>query len=281
MNSEHVLQIAGTRLAIRCNHIPFNQWLLEKYGSYVSQGDSHLSFNIQLDHSPRTESDERFLTITKVELHQERNNIELHFASMHPTPYFGVILQICLRCAIAFKQPPDLLLHTSGVVKDDRAYLFTGDSGAGKSTVCKLLRSEPSFTILHDETVAVTRMEQGFGAWSTPLRGEVEARSNVGAPLKAIFFLNQDDSNFTVSLSRRKAAELLCYSLIPPLIVDNGNLVTEQAPSLKQLLVLAEVVPCYELHFREERNFWDCIENLKDESVIERREGSSLCPVKI
>jgi hypothetical protein len=150
------------------------------------------------------------------------------------------------------------------------AYLFSGKSGSGKSTVCKLLATEPSFAILHDDMNAITRNEKGFCAWSTPLSGEFPARLNIGAPLRAIFFLKHAQTNCAIRLSCRQAAGLLALGLAPPLVATNGSLVNDGAESLEKLLNLAECIPCYELHFRPERSFWECIPSLfENESINE------------
>jgi energy-coupling factor transporter ATP-binding protein EcfA2 len=184
------------------------------------------------------------------------------------------MLQICLRCAIAAKLPPDLLLHSAGIVHDGMVYLFSGKSGAGKSTVCKLLAQDSSFIILHDDMVAIAQTQEIFRAWSTPLSGEMPAGDSMGAPLQAVFFLKHDLTNYVTSLSRRKAAGLLALNLVPPLVARNDSLVNQPAESIEQLLMLTERIPCYELHFRPERSFWDCIPKVFEaESVTPMGKG--------
>jgi hypothetical protein len=270
-----VLQIAETRLAISCDQPSFQKWLLEVYGGFITQGEPHLRCNLRFDYTSQARRPGRFLSMTPLDKAYEHGELEFKVASSSPAEFFWLILQVCLRCAIAMKQPPDLMLHASGVIHEGMAYIFTGASGAGKSTVCKLLAAESSFNILHDEVVAVSHTGNCFHAWSTPFRGEMPTRYRHGAPLRAIFFLKKDLNNYAVRLSSRKVAELLCYSLIPPMVLANGTLAAEQAPSLKQILTMAEVVPGYELHFRPESSFWECIPGLfKDESVVaEGKEG--------
>lgn len=277
MNNTIVLQVAETRFAITCNHLPFIKWMMEQCGGFISRGKPHLRLDLCLDSIQKGRSTRRSLTVTAVrELYQD-GALRFNMESSSYADFFWLMLQICLRCAIGAKQPPDILIHSSGVVHGGMAYVFTGKSGSGKSTICKLLAPESSFTILHDEVIAISQTDSNFQAWSTPLLGEMPTRYHRGAPLKAIFFLKQDQDNYPVRLSRRKTAELLCYSLIPPLVVTHGRLTAEQAPSLKQLLALAELVPCYELHFRPEPSFWECIMKLSEEaSVTTQRKGEKL-----
>ncbi|OGO31820.1 MAG: hypothetical protein A2Z29_08450 [Chloroflexi bacterium RBG_16_56_11] len=281
MSGYTVLKVAETVFAIRCSYRPFRSWLEEKYGSYCSGDEPHLRLNLELE----VRGDGKLansLSVTGAELNPVTGEVDFSMRSGKPADFFGVMLQVCLRCAFIARRPPDLLLHSSGVVHGGQAYLFTGDSGSGKSTVCKLLSPDPSFTILHDEVNAVGRTEKGFSAWSTPLRGELGLTASRGGSLGAVFFLKQDRENFTVGLSSRKAAELLCYSLIPPLRVAGGKLSPEQGPSLEQLLALAGAVPCYELHFRKEPGFWDSVKNsVEKETSTGQMEVKNLWPITV
>ena len=159
-------------------------------------------------------------------------------------------------------------MHSSGVIQGGKAHLFLGPSGLGKSTVCKLLAQEPSFQVLHDDMTVVSRKGAEFFVWSTPLSGEMPAESSSNAPLEAVFSLKHDQTNYIQRLSRKKAAGLLALGLVPPLVPKNGSLVVEPTESLKLLLEMAEAVPCYELHFRPEPDFWKCIPQLLEKESL-------------
>lgn len=267
-------QIANTRFAIRSNHPPFVRWLAEINRGFRAQQEPHLRLNVSLTNLTQAWEPAMFLTVKVEGNYKEHDELRLSAAYAHHTEPFWPMLQICLRCAIAAKQPPDLILHSSGVVHEGKAFLFSGKSGAGKSTASRLLAEDTSFTVLHDDMVAIARTKEGFHAWSTPLSGEMPASYSMGAPLQAVFFLKHDQTNFANRLSRRKAAALLAFSLVPPLIVKNGSLVNQPAESVKQLFLLADCIPCYELHFRPERGFWECISQLfEDKSALMVRKG--------
>lgn len=268
-----VLQVGETRFAINSSLPSFERWLREMFSGFLTQEAPQLTCNLHFNYSTPERGSDRSLSIVPAGKIFDNGQLDLQVISLSPTDYFWLILQVCLRYAFGAKRPQDILLHASGVMHEGKAYIFTGVSGAGKSTVCKLLAPDPSFTILHDEAVAVSFDDNHVSAWSTPLRGEIGNRYSIGAPLQAIFFLNQDLRNYTHLINRKKVAELLCYSFITPKMIDRGGLLARQAPSLEQLLALAEYVPAYELHFRPEASFWDCISRLsEDESVSMKRE---------
>jgi hypothetical protein len=267
MNDYVTIQIADTRFAVTCSYPPFMEFLTEKCSGFISPGEPHLKLNIGFNIVPQGCYDTPRLSIVRNGNHHQNDELLLSVAWSHPTNLFRLMIHICLRCAIAAKHPPDLLLHSAGVVREGMAYLFAGPSAAGKSTVCKLLASEPSVTILHDEIVAITRTGEGFNAWSTPLYGEMPAGCSIGAPLRAVFLLKHSQTNYATKLSRRKAAGQIALSLVPPYITTNGRLELEPPESLRLALTLAEVIPCYELHFRPEGDFWECIPQLFEKEL--------------
>lgn len=50
-----------------------------------------------------------------------------------------------------------LLLHASAIIKDNKAVLFTGQSGAGKSTISRL----SGYDIIHDDIIALSILDNG------------------------------------------------------------------------------------------------------------------------
>jgi hypothetical protein len=261
-----LIQVADTRFAVWCSYPPFTRWLAERHAGFVAQGEPNLILKINMDCVPEDHGSSDLITVTAARDDDKPGELRLNVVCPRPDESFWLLLQICLQYALLAKRPPDLLLHSSGIIHEGSAYIFAGTSGAGKSTVCKILSPDPAFTVLHDETVAVSRTGEGFCAWSTPLRGEMPANCNSGAPLRAIFFLRHSQTNYTNRLSGRKAVGLLAACFVPPLVVVNNGLVSTPEESLNQLLMVAERVPCYELYFRPERSFWECIQQLPESS---------------
>lgn len=268
-----VVQVADTRFAVRCSYPPFMSWLAERCRGFISQGEPHLRLDITLNSVQRSPNSGDFLSVATNGNHDNNSELKLSVAGSCLAYAFGMILHICLRCAIPAKQPPDLLLHSAGVIREGMAYLFLGPSGSGKSTVCTLLARDSSFTVLHDEIIAIAQTDGGFRAWSTPLPGERPNRYSRGAPLKAAFFLNHDRANYATRLSGSKAAGQLTLSLVPPYVATNGHLKFEPAESFRLALLLAERIPCYELHFRPEWNFWECIPPLLEKEKATAGQG--------
>ena len=91
-----------------------------------------------------------------------------------------------------------LMLHSSAVVMDGRAYLFSAPCGTGKSTHTALWRSvfgEDRAFILNDDKPAI-RLENGeFFAYGTPWSGKTDQNVNMRVPIGGICVLRRGETN--------------------------------------------------------------------------------------
>ncbi len=100
-----------------------------------------------------------------------------------------------------------MMLHSSAAALDGRAYLFSGDSGAGKSTHTGLwLKCFEGAYILNDDKPALTRSENGFLASGTPWSGKYDLNRDETLPVQAIAFIEQAGDNSIERLSVKEAA---------------------------------------------------------------------------
>lgn len=87
-------------------------------------------------------------------------------------------------------------LHASAVVKDGRAYLFTANSGTGKSTHTQLwLDAFGDAFILNDDKPALRRESDGWFAYGTPWSGKVDLSVNARVPLGGIAIVERAEEN--------------------------------------------------------------------------------------
>lgn len=143
-----------------------------------------------------------------------------------------------------------ILLHSSCVINNDKAHIFTGHSGAGKSTAAKL--SMPR-ELLSDEATILKITEESVIAFNSPFRSELKAKgSEKPTSLKSIQLLHQALSNQRIAVKRIEALmklidKVFYWSYKPE--------ETKKIMSLLQLLV--KQVPVYELHFQKNNTFWE------------------------
>ncbi len=100
-----------------------------------------------------------------------------------------------------------LLLHSSTVIKDGRAYAFLGRSGTGKSTHSRMwLESYPEAILLNDDHPIVRVWEdRGAIIYGSPWSGKTSCYKNLSAPLEAIVRIERAPANTARKLSAIQA----------------------------------------------------------------------------
>jgi hypothetical protein len=142
-----------------------------------------------------------------------------------------------------------LLVHASSVVRNGRAFLFAGVSGAGKTTISRLAPSDA--TLLTDE-ISYER----YFAYGTPFAGELaRPGENVRAPLAAIYLLGQGPQNRFTAVSQADAMrELLACVLF---FAHDAELVDRVFDSVYDLV---RTVPIERLTFIPDLRVWEGIQ---------------------
>jgi hypothetical protein len=159
----------------------------------------------------------------------------LHSLTLFPTD------QIVLSWVLADRQ--GCYFHSSGMIINGQGLLFVGHSGAGKSTMTKLLQGEGE--ILCDDRVILRRWPVGFkvhGSWS---HGEIPIVSNASAPLRAILLLEQASHNRLIPIRERgETVRRLPFFIIKPLVTADW-----WQKTLDLVGQIAREVPVYRLQF--------------------------------
>lgn len=145
-----------------------------------------------------------------------------------------------------------LLIHSSCVIENGKAHIFSGHSGAGKSTAAKL--SQPR-ELLSDEATIVRITPHEAIIFNSPFRSEMEATGfEKSAPLESIQILHQAHQNKRLKL--KKADSLLE-------LMDKVFFWVHSPDETKQIIgllkKLVDSVPVYELHFKKDHTFWELI----------------------
>lgn len=88
-----------------------------------------------------------------------------------------------------------LHLHSSFVLYQDKALLFTGPSGIGKTTQAELWRDYQGALIVNGDAALLRRMEDGWWAFGTPVHGSSPYCENRQAPMVGLVVLEQGPEN--------------------------------------------------------------------------------------
>lgn len=103
-------------------------------------------------------------------------------------------------------QHDGILLHSSCVVKDNKAYLFSAPSGTGKSTHTTLWLEEfKDAYILNDDKPAIIYKDNTLYAAGTPFSGKHDISRNLLVPIQGICFLERSETNWIKEIDKKQA----------------------------------------------------------------------------
>jgi hypothetical protein len=147
------------------------------------------------------------------------------------------------------------LLHAASAICDGRAYLFSGVSGAGKTTMTRLAPSD--VTLLSDEISYLRPRANGYAAFGTPFAGELaKSGENCTAPVDALFFLEKGSENRVDELSSTEAIRRLMRNIL--FFAEDQGLVEKLFATACDFVAK---VPVRRLTFYPNAKVWDEIHN--------------------
>src|SRR6266699_7237464 len=147
-----------------------------------------------------------------------------------------------------------MLVHAASGVRNGRAFLFAGVSGAGKTTISRL--APPDATLLTDEISYLRREGAGYTAYGTPFAGELgKPGENIRAPLAALYLLAQGRRNTIEPVGATEAARALLESIL--FFAHDSELVGRVFESACEFV---SRVPVFRLTFFPDARVWELIQ---------------------
>ena len=109
-----------------------------------------------------------------------------------------------------------MMIHSSAIVVDGNAYLFSAPSGTGKSTHTSfwLKKFGDRAYILNDDKPAVRVLDDGVFAYGTPWSGKFDISVNKKARVAGICFLERDEENWIKPMSEQEKVINMYHSSI-------------------------------------------------------------------
>jgi len=201
--SSTVVEIGGLPIRLRCDDPAFLGLLIERYAGFVSSaGEASCDFEIELA-PPGTESCDQDLSVTwdsgcwrmargdfRAEWDPSTARGRIQQTS---NPYsLDSVLRIVHTLLLARKG--GFLVHASSAIRNGRAFLFAGVSGAGKTTIARL--APPDVAVLSDEISYVSWQNDRYFAVGTPFFGELaRTGENLSAPIECLYLLAKGPEN--------------------------------------------------------------------------------------
>jgi len=220
--SNVTIEIGGIAARVEAANPAFLHMLENRYAGFISsRTEADFDFHVDLD-EPGIADPDADVSVT----HQsgcwsvERGDFHAQWEPVTKTgrirqslnPYsIDAVLRI-LHSLLLAKQG-GFLLHAASAIRNGRAFLFTGVSGAGKTTIASL--APPDAALLTDEISYVRKNESIYTACGTPFTGELQKPGeNISAPIAAVYLLAKGPVNRIDPVPAAEAARALLGNIL-------------------------------------------------------------------
>lgn len=114
-----------------------------------------------------------------------------------PEPYLESLALFRKLCDYALSNADGIIFHSSAIMVDGCAYLFTAPSGTGKSTHTRLWREllGEKAVMVNDDKPIIRYIDGEFYVYGTPWNGKHHLDTNCRAKIKAICKIEQAKEN--------------------------------------------------------------------------------------
>src|SRR5438093_6155595 len=260
---EVTIEIGGMPIRLRTDSPSFFQSLMERYSGFVTSSSEEPVFEFEIDLVPPSRISEEECVRVRLDAGRwyfQRSDFQ---AELDPKLGRGRIRQsaypyssdslLRILHTLLLARDGGFLVHAASAVRDGRAFLFAGASGAGKTTISRL--APPDVTLLTDESSYVRRQADGYFAFGTPFTGELALPGeNLRAPVAALYLLAKGPENKIEPVAAAQAAR----GLLETILFFSGD------PELVNLVFLSACefvsrVPVYRLAFVPDSGVWDMI----------------------
>jgi len=256
------IEIGGMPVAVHTEDPSFRRLLENRYAGFIGTSkNSRFDFDIDVCELPEAWADE------ELQVQHEAGDWLLRRgdfrARWNPHTGHGQIRQSCSPYAIdcvlrivhglILAEQGGFLVHGASAIRNGKAFLFSGVSGAGKTTVSRL--APPDATLLTDEISYVRREGSQYIGCGTPFAGELaRVGANVSAPIGALFFLEKGSHNSIEPISQTDGIRRLMRNIL--FFAQDADLVELVFQSACEFV---NSVPVHRLVFVPDERVWDLI----------------------
>jgi hypothetical protein len=257
-----VIEIGGMPVRVNTTDPGFLGMLQDRYAGFVSSSQrAEAEFDVELTRPTFADAGEGVrVTHRRGRWSLRRGDFQ---AEWDPTTRQGWIRQTAnpysidaaLRIVhtLLLARQGGFLLHSASAIRNGKAFLFAGVSGAGKTTISRLAPADA--TLLTDEISYVRKIDPAYVAFGTPFTGELaKLGENVSAPVAALYLLAQGPENRIDPVAPGEAARSLLANVL--FFAQDEQLVQAAFHSAFELV---NRVPVSRLTFVPDSRVWEMI----------------------
>lgn len=223
MNADGVcVEVGGIPIQLQTADADFQHMLQQRYAGYHGEPTAERVVEVRL-HPPASDNDpDADVTVERDgELWQIRRGdfealwnpqIRRGWVRQAANPH-SIDTALRIIYSLELVDQGGFLLHSSSLVRNGRAFLFSGISGAGKTTISRL--APPDATLLTDE-ISFVRPHNGiYSAFGTPFAGELgKSGENISAPIAQVFLLAKGFENRIEAIDTATAVRSLMRNIL-------------------------------------------------------------------
>jgi hypothetical protein len=260
--SEIVIEIGGVPIQLRMRDNSFHELLSTRYAGFVCVAASpRISLEVELALDAKIADGDVEVRVRQERWFMQRADFMAEFdpasgqgrIRQSANPYsIDTILRILHGLVLV--REGGFLLHAASAIRNGKAFVFSGLSGAGKTTISSLAPTDA--TLLTDEISYVRREAGRYVAYGTPFAGELaRVGVNASAPIETLFLLAKGPENRTDPVAPSEAAQRILRNIL--FFADDPAMVKTIFDSA---CTFVEVVPVRRLTFYPDQRVWDIIQ---------------------
>src|SRR5271154_3389162 len=187
--------IGGLPIEIRSENRSFIEMLAARYAGFVGEPANGRGIRLDveivdpIDNGADDDDEDLEVSLTDGRWTMNRGDFRAHWDPMSLRGYvrqsaYPYAIDSVMRIvhSLMLAERGGFLLHAASAVRNGRAFVFSGVSGAGKTTISRL--APPDVTLLTDEISYIRGAGTDYQAFGTPFAGELGiAGEDIAAPI--------------------------------------------------------------------------------------------------
>ena len=257
-----VIEIGDIPVRIVTEDADFLEILQDRYAGFVSNAQqAEIELEVELIQPQPTDPDadvevlfdEEIWALRRGDFRAEWNPETRRGWVQQTANPFSIDAVLRIVHSLALASQGGFLLHSASAIRNQKAFLFAGVSGAGKTTISRLAPLD--VTLLTDEISYVRRCDTGYIGYGTPFTGELaKLGENVSAPISALYLLTQGNENRIDPIPPADATRSIMANLL--FFAKDEELVQRVFHSVFEFV---SCVPVARLTFMPDSRVWELI----------------------
>jgi hypothetical protein len=257
-----VITIGGVSVRVNTINADFLELLEKRYADFVST-EEFAEYDFDVDLGPPTSgftAEEARVSrhagrwlLQRGDFHAEWDLATRHGSIRQTANPYSIDAVLRIVHTLVLARQGGFLLHSASAVRNGKAFLFAGVSGAGKTTISRLAPADA--TLLTDEISYVRKLDDGYVAFGTPFTGELaKLGENISAPIGALYLLAQGHENRIDPVTAAEAGHGLLANML--FFAEDQEMIH---CAFRAACDFVDHVPVYRLTFVPDARVWEMI----------------------